>query len=98
MVCGRVYLFRLPIFTNNLTVGTSVGSEVFEGDSTICRLDKMILMIDGFNFKTATWFTFITRERSCELQRKKHFDGLVTNTDDITTQSHSFFACSRKKK
>ena len=30
-------------------------------------------------------------------QRKKQLDWLATNTDDITTQSHSFFACSREK-
>jgi hypothetical protein len=28
---------------------------------------------------------------------EKQFDWLVTNTDDITTQSHSLFACLRKK-
>ena len=30
-------------------------------------------------------------------QRKKQLDWLVTNTDDITTQSHSLFACSREQ-
>ncbi len=30
-------------------------------------------------------------------QRKKKLDWLVTNTDDITSQSHSLFACSREK-
>ncbi len=31
-------------------------------------------------------------------QRKKQLDWLATDTDDITTQSHSLFACSREKK
>ncbi len=31
-------------------------------------------------------------------QRKKQIDRLATNVDDITTQSHSLFACSREKK
>jgi hypothetical protein len=30
-------------------------------------------------------------------QRKKQVDWLATNTDDITTQSHSLFAFSREK-
>ncbi len=30
--------------------------------------------------------------------REKQLDWLGTNTDDITTQSHSLFACSRAKK
>ena len=30
-------------------------------------------------------------------QRKKQLDWLATNTDDITSQSHSLFACSREK-
>ena len=34
---------------------------------------------------------FVTRE-----QRIKQLDWLATNTDDITTQSHSLFACSRE--
>ncbi len=29
-------------------------------------------------------------------QRKKQLDWLVTNTDDITSRSHSLFACSRE--
>ena len=29
-------------------------------------------------------------------QRKKRLDWLATNTDDITSQSHSLFACSRE--
>jgi hypothetical protein len=29
--------------------------------------------------------------------REKQLDWLATNTDDITTQSHSCFACSREK-
>jgi hypothetical protein len=34
-----------------------------------------------------------TRER-----RKMQFDWLATSTDDIASQSHTFFACSREKK
>ena len=30
-------------------------------------------------------------------QRKKQLDWLVTNTDDIISQSHSVFACSREQ-
>ncbi len=30
-------------------------------------------------------------------QREKQLDWLATNTDDTITQSHSLFACSRKK-
>ncbi len=30
-------------------------------------------------------------------QRKKQLDWLATNTDDITSQSHSLFACSREQ-
>ncbi len=30
-------------------------------------------------------------------QRKKQLDWLATNTDDITSQSHSLFACSCEK-
>ena len=29
--------------------------------------------------------------------RKKQLDWLATNTDDITSQSHSLFACSREQ-
>jgi hypothetical protein len=31
------------------------------------------------------------------VRREKQFDWLATNTDDITTQSHSLFACRREK-
>jgi hypothetical protein len=31
-------------------------------------------------------------------QREKQFDWLATDADDITSQSHSLFACSREKK
>jgi hypothetical protein len=31
-------------------------------------------------------------------QKRKQFDWLATNTDDITTQSHSLFACSRNQR
>ncbi len=30
-------------------------------------------------------------------EKKQLVDCLATNTDDITTQSHSIFACSREK-
>ncbi len=30
-------------------------------------------------------------------REKKQLDWLATNTDDVTTQSHSYFACSREK-
>ena len=41
---------------------------------------------------------FFTRRICSREQRKKQLDWLATNTDDFITQSHSFFACSRKKK
>jgi hypothetical protein len=31
-------------------------------------------------------------------QRREQFDWLATNTDVITTQSHSLFACSREQR
>jgi hypothetical protein len=37
-----------------------------------------------------------TRSREHAEIRKKQFDWLATNTDDIITQSHSLFACSRE--
>ncbi len=40
---------------------------------------------------------FSTRRICSREQRKKQLDWLVTNTDDITSQSHSLFACSREQ-
>ena len=40
---------------------------------------------------------FSTRRICSREQRKKQLDWLATNTDDITSQSHSLFACSREK-
>ena len=40
-------------------------------------------------------FTFSKTERL--QQRKKQLDWLATNTDDIISQSHSLFACSREQ-
>ena len=41
---------------------------------------------------------FSTRRICSREQRTKQLDWLMTNTDDITSQSHSLFACSREKK
>ena len=41
---------------------------------------------------------FSTRRICSREQSEKQFHWLATNTDDITTQSHSLFACSREKK
>ena len=40
---------------------------------------------------------FSTRRLCSREQRKKQPYWLATNTDDITSQSHSLFACSREK-
>jgi hypothetical protein len=40
---------------------------------------------------------FSTRQIFSHKQRKKQFDWLATNTDVITSQSHSIFARLRKK-
>ncbi len=48
-------------------------------------------------FVKYVWSLFSTRQIGSREQRKKQLDWLVTNTDDITTQSHSLFACLREK-
>jgi hypothetical protein len=40
---------------------------------------------------------FSVRQICSRKKRKKQFDWLTTNTDVITTQSHSLVACSREK-
>ena len=40
---------------------------------------------------------FSTRRICSREQRKKQLDWLATDTDDITSQSHSLFACSREQ-
>jgi hypothetical protein len=40
---------------------------------------------------------FSIRRNNSREQRKKKLDWLATDTYDITTQSHSSFACSREK-
>ena len=50
--------------------------------------------------RTASFFylsRFSTWRICSREQRKKQLDWLVTNTDDITSQSHSVFACSREQ-
>ena len=50
------------------------------------------------NIVDSTYVEPVFHLRICSReQRKKQLDWLVTNTDDITTQSHSLFACSREK-
>ncbi len=50
-----------------------------------------VLWICALLSRFSTW-RICSRE-----QRKKQLDWLVTNTDDITSQSHSLFACSREQ-
>ncbi len=46
---------------------------------------------EGILSRFSTW-RICSRE-----QRKKQLDWLATNSDDITSQSHSLFACSREQ-
>ena len=55
-------------------------------------LVEMMGEVDGDHAQSR----FSTRRTCSREQRKKQLDWLVTNTDDITSQSHSLFACSRE--
>jgi hypothetical protein len=47
--------------------------------------------------KITNQMLFSIRHDCSRKQRKRRLDWLVTNNDDISSQSHSIFACSREK-
>ena len=57
-------------------------------------------MLKGFRtckFQGKIFIDFSTWRIYSREQRKKQLDWLATNTDNITNQSHSLFACSREQ-
>ena len=62
---------------------------------TLLQQSKKFLLIF---LQSVPWLSLFSTRLICSReQRKKQLDWLATNTDDITTQSHSLFACSREK-
>ena len=64
---------------------------LFRSYLIICLFRKIESVQNAFLSRFSTW-RICSRE-----QRKKQLDWLATNTDDITNQSHSLFACSREQ-
>ena len=61
------------------------------------KLDDMIIALHGNYTNEENLLSLFFTGRIClREQRKKQPDWLATNTDVITSQSHSLFACSRE--
>ena len=58
---------------------------------------KWLINEEFLNSRTILLSLFSTRRICSREQRKKQLDWLATNTDDITSQSHSLFTCSREQ-
>ncbi len=74
-----------------LTPNTRTKEEMSNVDVTIRPNNSSLYMYYPTLSRFSTW-RICSRE-----QRKKQLDWLMTNTDVITSQSHSLFACSREQ-